>query len=281
MSSPRTEWKITSQRDAEFRQWYSPSCSCGDKRAEATTKRMESLKGQTAVVTGASSGIGKAIALSIAAHGAEVCLVARRRELLEDVAKQIHALGSRGHACATDLTRDDDIRGLGERCQKDFGRVNILVLCGGAISHGLLEKSSVADFDLMYRSNVRGHYLMIQTMLPLLRKAKGQIVFINSSAGLRSPATTGQFSATQHAFRSIADSLREEVNADGIRVLSVYPGRTATPRVAKLFEKEGRAYQPDLLMQPEDIAEMVTHSLRLPRTAEVTDISIRPMQKSY
>jgi len=242
---------------------------------------MESLKGQIAVVTGASSGIGKAIALSTAAHGAEVCLVARRRELLEDVAKQIHALGSRGHACATDLTRDDDIRGLGERCQKDFGRVNILVLCGGAISHGLLEKSSVADFDLMYRSNVRGHYLMIQTMLPLLRKAKGQIVFINSSAGLRSPATTGQFSATQHAFRSIADSLREEVNADGIRVLSVYPGRTATPRVAKLFEKEGRAYQPDLLMQPEDIAEMVTHSLRLPRTAEVTDISIRPMQKSY
>jgi len=75
--------------------------------------------------------------------------------------------------------------------------------------------------------------------------------------------------------------LREEVNSDGIRVLSVYPGRTATPRVAKLFEKEGRAYQPDLLVQPEDIAEMVTHSLRLPRTAEVTDISIRPMQKSY
>jgi len=132
----------------------------------------------------------------------------------------------------------------------------------------------------MYRSNLRGHYLMIQTVLPLLRKGPGQIVFINSSAGLRSPATAGQFSATHHAFRSIADSLRDEVNALGIRVLSVFPGRTATPRIAKLFEKEGRAYQPDLLMQAE-VAEMVTHSLRLPRTAEVTDISIRPMQKSY
>ena len=242
---------------------------------------MESLKNQVAVVTGASSGIGKAIALSVAAQGTEVCLVARRRELLEDVAKQAQALGSHGHACPADLTKDEDIRGLGERVQKDFGRLNILVLCGGAIFHGPLEKASLADFDLMYRSNVRGHYLMIQTMLPLLRKAAGQIVFINSSAGLRSPAATGQFSATQHAFRSIADSLRDEVNAMGIRVLSVYPGRTATPRVAKLFEKEGRAYQPDLLMQPEDVAEMVTHSLRLPRTAEVTDISIRPMQKSY
>ena len=154
---------------------------------------MESLKDQIAVVTGASSGIGKAIALSIAEHGAEVCLVARRRELLDDVAKQVHALGSRGHACPADLTKDEDIRALGERCQKDFGRVNILVLCGGAIFHGLLAKASLADFDLMYRSNVRGHYLMIQTMLPLLRKSKGQIVFINSSAGLRSSAPPDSF----------------------------------------------------------------------------------------
>jgi NADP-dependent 3-hydroxy acid dehydrogenase YdfG len=262
-------------------QWYSANYSFGHKPAEAATHIMENLRNEIAVVSGASSGIGKAIALSLAGQGAEVCLVARRRELLEDVAKQIHALGSRGYACPADLTKDEEIRSLGERFEKDFGHVNILVLCGGAILHGLLEKASLSDFDLMYRSNVRGHYLMIQTMLPLLRKAAGQIVFINSSAGLRSPATTGQFSATQHAFRSIADSLREEVNALGIRVLSVYPGRTATPRVAKLFEKEGRAYQPDLLMQPEDVAEMVTHSLRLPRTAEVTDISIRPMQKSY
>ena len=205
---------------------------------------MESPKDQIAVVTGASSGIGKAIALSIAAHGAEVCLVARRRELLEEVGKQIHALGSRDHACPADLTNDEDIRGLGERCQKDFGRVNILVLCGGAIFHGPLAKAALADFDLMYRSNVRGHYLMIQTMLPLLRKSKGQIVFVNSSAGLRSPATTGQFSATQHAVRSIADSLREEVNADGIRVLSVYPGRTAARHVAKLFEKKAAPTSP-------------------------------------
>jgi NADP-dependent 3-hydroxy acid dehydrogenase YdfG len=79
----------------------------------------------------------------------------------------------------------------------------------------------------------------------------------------------------------MADSLRDEVNADGIRVLSVYPGRTATPRMAALFEKEGKTYRPELLMQPGDIASMVAHTLALPRTAEVTDISIRPMLKSY
>ena len=86
---------------------------------------MESLKDQIAVVTGASSGIGKAIALSLAGQGVEVCLVARRRELLDDVAKQIHAMGSRGHACPADLTKDEDIRGLGEQIQQDFGHANM------------------------------------------------------------------------------------------------------------------------------------------------------------
>jgi NADP-dependent 3-hydroxy acid dehydrogenase YdfG len=133
----------------------------------------------------------------------------------------------------------------------------------------------------MYRSNVRSHYALIQSLLPLLRKQKGQIVFINSSAGQPSPATAGQFSTTQHAFRAIADSLRDEVNADGIRVLSIFPGRTATPRMEALFKKEGMSYRSELLLQPEEIDSMVTYTLCLPRTAEVTDISIRPMLKSY
>jgi NADP-dependent 3-hydroxy acid dehydrogenase YdfG len=242
---------------------------------------MESLKNQIAVVTGASSGLGRAIALGLAAQGAELYLAARRKELLEAVAKEAQARGARAHGCPLDLTKEEDIGGFGEKLQREAGRVHILVLCGGAIAHGPLEKAPLAHLDLMYRSNVRGHYAMIQALLPLLRKGPGQIVFINSSAGLRSPATAGQFSATQHAFRAIADSLRDEINADGIRVLSIYPGRTATPRMEKLFGKEGRAYKPELLLQPEDVAEMVIHSLRLPRTAEVTDISIRPMQKSY
>jgi NADP-dependent 3-hydroxy acid dehydrogenase YdfG len=155
------------------------------------------------------------------------------------------------------------------------------VLCGGTISYGALEQASLADFDLQYRSNVRGHYALVQTLLPLLRKQRGQIVFINSSAGFRAPAMLGQFAATQHWLREIADSLRDEVNADGVRVLSVYPGRTATPRMAALFAKEGRPYRPEVLMQPEDIATMVSQALSLPRTAEVTDIHMRSMQKSY
>src|SRR5260370_20178054 len=147
---------------------------------------MESLKNQIAVVTGASSGIGKAIALSLAAQRAEHCLAARRKEQL-DAVEEAQALGARAHACPVDLTKDEDIHALGERLQREFGRLHILMLCGGAIAHGAHEKASLTDLDLLYRSNVRGHYALIQTMLPLLRKAPGQIVFINSSAGLALP----------------------------------------------------------------------------------------------
>jgi NADP-dependent 3-hydroxy acid dehydrogenase YdfG len=135
---------------------------------------------------------------------------------------------------------------------------------------------------LQYHSNVRGYYALVQALLPLLRRRQGQVVFINSSVATRPSASGGgQYAAMQYALRAIADSLRDEVNPDGIRVLSVYLGRTATPRMAALFEKEGRAYRPELLIQPQDVATMVTMALRLPRTAEVTEIRIRPMTKSY
>jgi NADP-dependent 3-hydroxy acid dehydrogenase YdfG len=90
-----------------------------------------------------------------------------------------------------------------------------------------------------------------------------------------------QYAATKHALKAIADSLREEVNAEGLRVLSVYPGRTASPMQAAVHEMEGRAYHPERLMQPEDVAAVVINALSLPRSAEVTDIYIRPLLKPY
>ncbi len=92
---------------------------------------MESLKNQIAVVTGASSGIGKAIALLLAAQGAELYLASRREEQLEAVTKEAQVLGARAHACPVDLTKDEDIHALGEKVQREFARLHILVLCGG------------------------------------------------------------------------------------------------------------------------------------------------------
>lgn len=243
---------------------------------------MGSFQDQIAIVTGASSGIGRAVALELASRGAEVCLVGRRQEALESVERQVQANGGRARVCCADLTRDGDIHTLADTVQRSFDRVEVLVLCGGVMFHGTTERATLDQFDLQFRSNLRGHYALVQALLPLVRKQRGQIVFINSSVAVR-PSTggVGQYAAMQHALRAIADSLRDEVNADGIRVLSVYPGRTATTRMASLYEKEGRPYRPELLMQPEDVAVMIFHALNLPRTAEVTDISMRPMIKSY
>lgn len=103
--------------------------------------------------------------------------------------------------------------------------------------HGATERARLEQLDMQYRSNVRSQYALVQTMLSLLRK---QIVFINSSTATRpSTAGVGQHVATKCALRAIADSLRDEDNAKGIRVASVYPGRTAIPGIAVLFEAEG------------------------------------------
>jgi NADP-dependent 3-hydroxy acid dehydrogenase YdfG len=145
-----------------------------------------------------------------------------------------------------------------------------------------LERAHVENLDLQYATNVRAPYLLTKYLLPLLTAAHGQIVFINSSAGLTAKRPeVGQYGATKHALKAIADSLREEVNPKGVRVLTMYLGRTATPMQEALYHKEGKVYLPEALVQPEDVASVVVQALLLPRTAEVTDISIRPMQNSY
>ena len=235
---------------------------------------------QVAVVTGASSGIGKAIALELAAQGAKICLLGRKLETLQAIALSIPASAPRAMSYQVDLTLDEDIQKLKVRLQQDFGQVDLLVHSAGVISMGELKTAPVEDLDWQYRTNVRAPYALTQALLPMLIPRRGQIVFINSSAGLGTRAGVGQYAATKHALKAIADSLRAEVNADGLRVLSVFPGRTASPMQALVHEIEGKAYHPDHLLQPQDVAVAVINALSLPRSAEVTDICIRPLVKS-
>lgn len=239
------------------------------------------LTGQVAVVTGASRGIGKAIALRLIASGANVCLVGRRLRSLWDLAQSTGWSVEQVSSYQADLTQDEDVRELTTALLAKWSGIDLLIHCAGTIHHGSFESAPINHLDEQYRSNVRAPYLLTQMLLPALKQRKGQIVFINSSIVLTAGAGAGQFSATQHALRAIADSLREEVNTDGVRVLSVYPGRTATPRQELLYRTEGKDYKPELLLQPEDIADALLAAVSLPRTAEVTNLHIRPMLKSY
>jgi NADP-dependent 3-hydroxy acid dehydrogenase YdfG len=247
--------------------------------AEKALSELNTLKDQIALVTGASGGIGSAIASALAERSVWMCLSGRDHSKLDAVASQLRATSPRVECRPTDLTNDGEIEALVRFVTDQFGRLDILVHCAGAIGHGKLESTPVASLDRQYTANVRGPLRLTQLLLSSLKKPRGQVVFINSSVGLTARANTGHFSATQHAFKAIADSLRDEVNSENIRVLSVFPGRTATSRIETLQAEEGRAYQPELLLQPADVASVVLNALSLPWTAEVTNISIRPMQK--
>jgi NADP-dependent 3-hydroxy acid dehydrogenase YdfG len=244
---------------------------------EPPTVNASGLHGKTCVVTGASSGIGRGIALALASEGAIVCAIGRRRDALEETA----AAGdpARFAIYVADLVRDDEVARLARELTARPSGVDVLVHSAGTISLASLGTAAIDDFDRQYSANVRAPYLVTQELLPALRANKGQIVFINSTVGLAARAHIGQFAATQHALKAIADSLRDEVNADGIRVLTVYAGRTSTPRQAKIYSIEGKPYFPEDLMQPDDVASVVLNALTLPRSAELTDLQIRPMRK--
>ena len=240
---------------------------------------MTSFTDQIAVITGASSGIGRAIVLALAEQGATLCLIGRNSEPLNAVADSARTTAPRVACYQADLTLDEDVRQLVAHIIQDFGSINMLIHAAGFISLGHIETASLKDFDKHFQTNVRGPYALTQAFLPMLRERRGQVVFINSSAGLNARANVGQYAASKHALKAIADCLREEVNGDGVRVLSVYPGRTATPMQEAIYQAEGKSYRPDRLMQPEDVASAVVNALNLPRTAELTDLHIRPFMK--
>ena len=233
------------------------------------------LARQIAVVTGSSSGIGNAIARALGAHGATLCLLGRNVGTVEIAAPQVVKF-------TVDLAEETQIRDVVAAVRKNVGgAVDILVHSAGVFIADRLDVALVTDLDLQYRLNVRAPYLLTQELLPSLQQRRGQVVFINSSIA-RNPAGAGltQYAATKTALKVIADGLRNEVNPAGVRVLSVFVGRSATPMQAAIHSAEGKKYRPERLLQPEDIASVVVNALSLPRTAEVTDIDIRPMQKS-
>lgn len=239
---------------------------------------MADFNNQIALVTGASGGIGGAIATELAQKGTTILLVGRNEAKLTALATN---LGSKAISCPVDLTQDQDIDGLIAQVKTRFGRLDILVHSAGVIAHEKLTTAPVEMLDQHYITNIRGPYKLTQGLIPLLKKPRGQIVFINSSVGLNASSEAGQYSMIQHAFKAMADALRGNVNADSIKIMSVYPGRTATQIIEALSAKEGTQYKPELLLQPEDVANIVVQSLSLPWTAEVTNIQIRPMIKSY
>jgi NADP-dependent 3-hydroxy acid dehydrogenase YdfG len=227
------------------------------------------FKNNRALVTGASSGIGLAIAQALAAEGAQIHAVARSWPKPPE-GWQLHN---------ADFTLEADVKRLAAEVSASAAPLDLLIHCAGALEIGTVADFPIAQLDVMYQVNVRAPFLLTQLLLPRLTQSTGQIVFINSSAAVAPNTALAGYSSAKAAMKSIADCLRLEVNASGVRVMSVYPGKTASVMQKRAHELAGKPYDATNLMQPEDVAQMVLSALALPKTAEMTDLHIRPMKK--
>jgi short-subunit dehydrogenase len=242
------------------------------------TLSQPSIRHQRALVTGAGSGIGRALALRLARAGADLCLVGRRKETLQAVGRELAQGGTAIEVIACDLAQNSAVMELAANLVS-IGRLDILIHCAGVITLADLATVTPEDLDLHYRVHVRAPLVLTQALLPSLRAARGQIVFVNSSLGVRTKERAGAYAASKHALKAIADTLRMEINASGVRVLSVFPGTTATPMQERISKALGTRYLPGSMLQPDDVAAAVVDALRLPGTAEVTDLHVRPATK--
>jgi len=237
------------------------------------------LHGQCALVTGASGAIGRAMALALAARGVDLLLSGRDPGRLDDAAVPARGLGVAVETHAADLTAEGEPEALAGRLEKAFGGLDVLVHAMGVFASGPVATTPVDELDRQLRGNLRAPYLLTQRLLPSLLERRGQIVFVSSSAALRPRGSLAAYAGSKAALGALADALRDEVNPAGVRVLSVYPGRTASAMQEQVHRLEGLPYRPERLLQPADVAASVIAALELPETAEVTDLHIRPMQK--
>ena len=238
------------------------------------------LAGKAGVITGATGGIGGAVADALAGAGMALLLTGRDRGRLEAAAERARGLGAASvQAWPADLAEDGAAEALAGRAVETLGGIDVLVHALGLFAGGTIADTPLADLDGQYRVNLRAPWELTRALLPALAERRGQVVFINSSAGLH-PArgSWGAYAATKHALRAFADSLRDEVNPAGVRVISIFPGRTATPMQEQVKRFEGRPYDPERLLQPGDVAAAVVAALTAARSAEVTDLSVRPMR---
>ncbi len=230
-------------------------------------------RNKVAVVTGATSGIGLATARALASAGTRVFLVGRDAGKVAAVARGLPRGRVAGTAVA-DLGSLDDLRALILEILA-LGHVDLLVHCAGEYDWTESGRFDPDSFARLFDVNVRAPYLLTQGLLVGLARARGQVVFVNSSVVKGTGQGVALYKATQHAVQGLTDGLRQDLNRRGIRVTSLYPGRTATPRMARIFRREGKRYRPSALMSAASVAQVVVTLATLPAGVEITDLHLR------
>lgn len=221
----------------------------------------------THLLTGAGSGIGAALADRLHARGDDLVLLARSEKRAEELRASYPGAGT----VVADLARPESVEGLALPAALDS-----VVHAAGVVGLGPVAELSVASWVEQLRVNLVAPAALTRVALPALRAARGTVVLVNSSAGLTANAAWSAYAASKHGLKALADALRVEEAEHGVRVTTVYPGRTATPMQEQVHAHEGRAYDAAAWIRPETVAEAILHVLDLPRDAAVPDLTVKP-----
>ncbi|HWB10632.1 MAG TPA: SDR family NAD(P)-dependent oxidoreductase [Pirellulales bacterium] len=188
---------------------------------------MSVWQGKVVVVTGGSSGLGKAIAAAFARRGAQVVIAARRADLLAAAADEFRTLGLEVAAVAADVTRADDVERLFARTIERFGRLDVLVNNAGRSMRRLIAETTADDFRELFELNVVGLVRCTREALPHLLAVRGHVVNVGSLAGRSAARYIGAYPATKFAVTAYSQQLRLELGPEGLHVLLVCPGPIA------------------------------------------------------
>jgi NADP-dependent 3-hydroxy acid dehydrogenase YdfG len=244
----------------------------------------EELSGQSAVVTGASSGIGAATARALAAAGASVTIAARRADRLEALAAELRAAGTRVVVQPTDMRREDDVVRLIAVARERFGGVDVLVNNAGLGRNAPLSSSSSAPWREMLEVNVLGLAIATREAIQDMerRGVAGHVVHVSSMAGHRVPGPDGgMYAASKFAVRGLTEALRQELRARGsaIRVTAVSPGYVDTEFADVMTGKPGAREALGVRMkvlEATDVARAVLWVVTQPPHVQVHDVLLRP-----
>jgi NADP-dependent 3-hydroxy acid dehydrogenase YdfG len=241
-----------------------------------------SLRNKVAVVTGASSGIGAAVARALNAGGARVALAARREEALLEIQSSLDSASGRKSVVApTNVTDRDQARSLVARAEEELGPVEILVNCAGVMYYTLMKNRREEEWERTVEVNCKGALNCFGAVLPgMLERGRGHIVTISSNAGRKVFPGLAVYSASKFFVEALSQGLRLETADTGLKVTTIQPGNVATELISMSADEEAlEGYgQPgeSRVLDPEDVAASVVHALVQPEHVGVNEILIEP-----
>ena len=242
------------------------------------------LGGKVALVTGASSGLGRATAIAFARVGADVALVARSQKELESAKEEVSKIGRRALALSVDLASEDETAEAVGRTVEALGRVDVLVNAAGTDSPGTVEELDVEGWDRTLAVNLRAPFLLSKAAFPRMREeGGGTIINVSSVAGKKGWANASAYCASKFGLTGFTEALADEGKEHGIRALVLYPGAMATNWGAfspeERQEGEPNEAQPTQALPPERVADLIVWLAASPPEFVLTEGIVLPIEE--